>query len=103
MGSALRWQWRRNDHLAATAGGLDGRLSGGAEAVRLDGERLGDLALGEDLDRNPLTGGEALAVKRLRRHRRPGLEARLEVGEVDRLRMGPEGLEGHRLLHVRAA
>ena len=32
-----------------------------------------------------------------------GVEARLEVGEVDRLRVRPELLERHRLLHVRAA
>jgi len=32
-----------------------------------------------------------------------GLKASLEVEQVDRLGVGPEGLERHRLLHVRTA
>ena len=54
-----------------------------------------------------LTGSERLArpfsFRRLRRHLGAGVEALLEVGEVDRLGLGAEVLERHRLLHVRAA
>ena len=64
---------------------------------------IGDLALGEDLDRNALARGQALALQRLERDRVAGGEARLEVEQVDRLGVGPERLERHRLLHVRAA
>src|SRR5579875_3504666 len=92
-----------HDHLAGAAGRLDGRLGSGAEAMRVHGQRLGDLALGQHLDRDALARGQALAVHGLQRDRGPGLEARLEVGQVDRLGVGPERLEGHRLLHVRAA
>ena len=50
------------DDLAGAAGGLDVLAGGLGEAVRVDGERLGDLALGEDLDRDALARGQALAA-----------------------------------------
>ena len=54
-----------------------------------------------------LTGSERFArpfsLSVAGRHLGAGVEALLEVGEVDRLRLGPEVLERHRLLHVRAA
>src|SRR3954453_23435460 len=40
------------DQRAGPAGRLDGLARGGAEGVGVDGERLGDLALGQDLDRD---------------------------------------------------
>src|SRR5450755_2246238 len=91
------------DQLAGSAGGFDLLTRGRAEAVGVDGERLGDLALGEHLDRDVLALGQALGVHRLQRDRVPRLEALLEIEQVDRLGVRPEGLERHRLLHVRAA
>src|SRR6185312_9753964 len=91
------------DDLAGSAGGFDALAGGLGEAVCVDGERDRDLALGEDLDRHPLARGQALALQRLQRDRVPGAEARLQVEQVDRLRVRPEGLERHRLLHVRTA
>src|SRR3954452_18029378 len=86
-----------------TAGGLDGLASGAAERVRVHGELLGERALGEDLDRDVLAAAQALGLQRVERDLVAGLEAPLEVLEVDRLRVRAEGLERHRLLHVRAA
>ena len=51
----------------------------------------------------PLRVAEALRVQRLERDRGARLEPRLEVEQVDRLRVRAERLERHRLLHVRAA
>src|SRR3954467_8901309 len=90
-----------DDHAAAR--GLDGLAGRAAELVRVDGELLGQRALGEDLDRDVLAGAQALGLQRLERDLVAGLEAPLEVLEVDRLRVRAERLEGHRLLHVRAA
>ena len=58
---------------------------------------------GEHLDRDVLAGREALGLHRLERDGVAGLEPGLEVDQVDRLGVGPERLERHRLLHVRAA
>src|SRR5690242_290307 len=91
------------DDLAGPAGGLDGLAGGGAELVRVDRERLGELALREDLHRDALLRAQPVGVQRVERHRVAGLEARLEVRDVEDLRVRPERLEGHRLLHVRAA
>src|SRR5215210_6942671 len=76
------------EELAGAARGLDllaGRLR---EAVGVDGQRLGELAAPEDLDRDVLA------------RRQPGAA---QGGEVDGLGMGAEGLERHRHLLVRAA
>src|SRR5689334_15737562 len=91
------------DYLARAAGGLDRLARGLAEAMRMNGERLRDLALGEHLDRDFLAGRETLCLHRLERHGGTRLKARLEVKQVDRLRVRPERLERHRLLHVRTA
>src|SRR3954453_24251728 len=91
------------DHVARPAGSLDGRTGGGAEGVRVDRQGLGDLALGEALHRDALAGAQALVAQRLEGHVGALVEARLEVLEVDRLRVRAERLEGHRLLLVRAA
>src|SRR6476620_182075 len=69
----------------------------------MDGELLGELATGEHLDRDALALGQPVRVERLERDLGPGVEPTLEILEVDRLRVRPERLEGHRLLHVRAA
>src|SRR3954471_10232694 len=90
-----------DDHAAAR--GLDSVAGRTAELVRVDGELLGERALGEDLDRDVLAAPEALGLERVERDLVAGLEAPLEVLEVDRLRVRAEGLERHRLLHVRAA
>src|SRR4051794_20092951 len=80
------------------ARGLDLLARGGAELVRVDGERLGELAAGEDLHGDVLARAQALGLQRLERDLGAGVEAALQVGEVDRLRVRPEGLEGHRHL-----
>src|SRR5829696_1237641 len=100
--------WRRGrasgvDDLAGAARGLDllaGRLG---EAVGVHGQRLGERAAPEHLDRDALAGGEAGAAQRVEVDRRALVEARLEVLEVDGLGVRPERLERHRHLLVRAA
>jgi hypothetical protein len=89
------------DDLAGTAGSLDGLSRRATEGVSVHGERLGDLALGEHLDRNLLAGRQTRALERLDGDDVAGHESLLEVGEVHRLRVRPEWLKGHRLLHVR--
>src|SRR4051812_35883815 len=69
----------------------------------MDGQRLGQLAPGEDLDRDALAGPQAPGGQRRERDLRPAVEARVEIGEVHGLGVRAERLEGHRLLHVRAA
>src|SRR5271170_1387241 len=88
--------------LAGAARRLDLLLGGGAEGVRSHRQLRRDLAAGEDLDRVRALR-QALLLQRLRRHLGAGLEALLKIGEVDRLRLGPEVLKRHRLLHVRPA
>ena len=51
----------------------------------------------------PLRVARPALAQRVGRDLRARVEARLEVGQVDRLGVRAEGLEGHRLLHVRAA
>src|SRR4051794_20295914 len=70
--------------------------------MRVDIELLGDVTAGEDLDRVP-AGGQALVLQRLGVDLGARIEAVLEVGEVDRLSLGAEVLEGHRGLFVRPA
>src|SRR5215218_4798833 len=88
---------------AGTAGGLDGLTRGGAELVRMDGERLGDRALGENLHRDVLAAAQTPGLERRERHFVALLEVALEVLQVDGLRVRAKRLERHRLLHVRAA
>jgi hypothetical protein len=89
--------------LAGSAGGLDRLARRRAERVRVDRQRLGDRALGEDLHLDALAGAQALGLQRFERHLVAGVEAALEILEVDRLRVRAEHLERHRLLHVRTA
>src|SRR4051812_43681508 len=91
------------DGRAGAAGSLDGCAGGGAELVRVNRQRLGDLALGEDLDRDVLAGAQALVAHGLVRLLFAWVEARLEVLHVDRLRVRAERLEGHRHLLRRPA
>src|SRR5437764_3959478 len=91
------------DDLAGTAGGLDPLARRSAECMRVDGQRLAQLALGEDLDRDVLLAREALGPERVGGHLGAGVEALLERGEVHRLGVRAERLERHRLLHVRSA
>src|SRR3954451_8496827 len=65
-------------------------------------EFLFDLAAGEHLDR-VLALGQPLLPQALGSDFGTAVEALLEVGEVDRLGLGAEVLERHRLLFVRAA
>src|ERR1022692_3284912 len=53
------------DQLAAAARGFDLLARGATEAVRVHGERLGQLALGEHLYRHALAGRQSLGVQRL--------------------------------------
>src|SRR6266851_2751854 len=91
------------DELAAAAGSLYALARARAEAVRVDRERLAELALGQHLDRHALAGGQAVGLHQLDRDLRARLEATLERRDVHGLGVRAEGLEGHRLLHVRAA
>src|SRR5262245_39476012 len=70
--------------------------------MSVDLDLLRDLAAAEDLDRVGALR-EALLPERLRVALGAVVEALIEVGEIDGLRLGAEVLEGHRLLHVRAA
>src|SRR5690242_13694382 len=83
------------DDLAGPAGGLDGLAGGGAELVRVDRERLGELALREDLHRDVAALAEPLGLERVQRDLGALVEALLEVLEVHGLRVRPERLEGH--------
>src|SRR3954462_1680333 len=85
------------------ARGLDRLARRAAEGVGVDGELLGQRALREHLDRDVLARPEPLGFERVERDLVARLEAPLEILEVDRLRVRAERLEGHRLLHVRAA
>src|ERR1700761_9631789 len=89
------------DQLAGAARRLDLLASRLTEGVSVNGQRLGNLALGQDLDRDALARGQALGLERFEGHGVAGIEPGLEVAQVDRLGVGPEGLEWHRLLHVR--
>src|ERR1700679_1720093 len=91
------------EHDAAAAGRLDALAGACTEGVGVHGKRLAQLALGEHLDGDPLARSETLAAHRLERDLTAGVEAVVEIADVDRLRVGTEGLERHRLLHVRAA
>src|SRR5437588_4352385 len=86
---------------ARPAGGLDALPGGGAERVSVHGQRLLQLAAGQDLGRHALARGQAALAQRVQGDGRAGVEAAIEVVEVDRLGMGAKRLEGHRLLHVR--
>src|SRR4051794_41765953 len=69
----------------------------------MDGQRLGELSATQDLDRDPLAGGQAGAPKGVEVDGGAVVEAGVEVREVDRLRVRPERLERHRHFLVRAA
>src|SRR4051794_5550253 len=66
----------------------------------MDGERLAELALGEDLHGNAPAPREPTGAHQFEGHLGAGVETVLQRGDVDRLRVGAERLEGHRLLHV---
>src|SRR4051794_16437529 len=68
----------------------------------MDGQLLRDLAASEDLHRVRALR-QALLAERLQIDLGARVEAVLEVGEVDRLRLGAEVLERHRGLLVRPA
>src|SRR5436190_1587224 len=91
------------DDLAGAARGFDPLAGGRAEGVRVHRERLAQLALGEDLHRDALALGQALRPEYVGRYLGPGIEALLQRREVHGLGVGAEGLERHRLLHVRPA
>src|SRR2546430_7322916 len=91
------------DDLAGAARGIDPLARGCAEGVRVHGQRLAQLALGEDLHRDALALGQAVRPERVGRDLGAGVEALLECRQVHRLGVGAEGLERHRLLHVRPA
>src|SRR5436190_15192547 len=86
------------EDLAGTARGLDALAGRGAERMRVDGQRLAQLALGEDLDRDVLLAREPLGPKGIGRDLGAGVETLLERGEVHRLGVGAKRLERHRLL-----
>src|SRR5581483_6245016 len=89
--------------LARPACRFDLLARGPAEAVGVDCERLGDRALGQDLHRHRFAGGKTLGPQLVQGDRGARLKARLEIDEIDRLGLGPERLERHRLLHMRTA
>src|ERR1700684_668582 len=73
------------DGRAGAAGGLDALARARAERVGVNRERLAELALGEDLDRDALAGAEAVCLHQLDRHLGAGVEEPVERGDVDRL------------------
>src|SRR3954447_25187877 len=85
------------------AGGLDGGTRRLREPVSGHVELLGQLALAEHLNRHVSAGRQAGGPQRVRRDVSAGLEARFQVGQVDRLGVRPERLERHRHLLVRTA
>src|SRR5438309_4171037 len=91
------------DDAAAAAGSLDALARTGAERVGVHFQRLAELALRQHLDGYVLARGQAVGLHQLDRDLRAGIEAALERVDVDGLRVRAERLEGHRLLHVRAA
>src|SRR5215212_2447432 len=91
------------DQLAGPARGLDLLAGGLRETVRVHGEPLAELAVAEHLDRDGAARGQAGSAQRVGRDLGARVEARLEVGQVHGLRTRAELLEGHRLLHRRAA
>src|SRR5918998_6881284 len=88
---------------ARAARGLDLLARGAREAVGAHGQPLRELAAGEHLDRHALARGEAGGGQALRRNLGAVVEASVEVADVDGLSLRAEGLERHRLLHVRPA
>src|SRR5919109_1607755 len=100
----MRWRLSGSlalDHLAASAGLLDLLPRRGAEAVGANGELLAQLPSPENLHRVPPLR-EAGGAQRLRGHLVTGAEPGVEIGHVDRLRVGAERLEAHRHLAMRA-
>src|SRR3954447_401816 len=91
------------DGLAGAARRLDALARRLGEAVRGDGERLGELAAAEDLDRDVALLRQPGGAQLLQADRGAGVEALIEVVQVHVLRVRPERLERHRHLLVRAA
>src|SRR6478672_8518878 len=85
--------------LAAAAGSLDALARAGAECVRVHGQRLVELALGQDLDGHVLATDDSVGLHQLERDLAAGLEA-IKRGDVHGLGVRAERLERHRLLHV---
>ena len=81
-----------DDHLSRAARGFDPLSRGGAESMRGDRQRLGQLAFGQDLHRDSLSRAETMCVQRLERNVGPGLKPRFQVAQVHDLRLGPEAL-----------
>src|SRR4030088_2541226 len=73
------------DDLAGAARGLDPLARGGAECVRVHGQRLAQLALGEDLDRDALALGQTLGLERVGGDLGAGVEALFQRRENGRL------------------
>src|SRR5688572_33478706 len=97
---ALRIVWSKGlalDQLAGAAGTLDLLARRGREGVRADRELGRDLASPEHLHR-VAARRKACSAERIGGNLGAGVEAGLEVRDVHRLRMGPEGLERHRHL-----
>src|SRR5680860_1089863 len=90
------------DQLAGPACGLDLLARRGGETVCSDRQLLGDLTLGEDLER-VAASRQAGRLQRLRRYLCPGLKALLQVAEIDGLSLGPEPFKWHRHFLVRPA
>src|SRR4029453_13499732 len=95
--------WLLLDQLTGAARGFDLLASRLREGVGVHGERLRQVALAEDLDRHLAARGQFLPAQGVGSDLGSLDEASLEVPEVDRLGLGAELLERHRLLHVRAA
>src|SRR5262249_55506883 len=73
------------------------------EPVRGHGELLGQLTAAEDLDVDLGVLEQALRDERVWRHVRAGVEASLEVAEIDRLAVRPARADRHRVCRRVAA
>src|ERR1700727_4008563 len=83
------------DDMTGATGGLDALARARAEGVGVHGEGLGQLALGENLDRYLLAGTETLGLQQLYGDLGPRLEAGVQIGDVHGLGMRAEHLERH--------
>src|SRR6185437_15769955 len=91
------------ERVTGAAGALDALAGDLAEGVGVNCERLAQISLSQHLDRHTLAGSQALGLHSLQCDLGSRVEAALEVGDIHRLGVGAEHLEGHRLLHVRPA
>src|SRR5690348_867781 len=81
------------DDPAGPAGSLDALAGTRAERVRVHGQGLAEVALGEHLDGDLLAADQTPGSHLLERHLRSRVEAGLQRRDVDRLHVSAKRLE----------